>query len=81
MNITTKMTVYTTCILALVLSLLLTMNYFKFGNILTNVTTSRLAVINNNLEVQGRVSVSRRFLACACSRFRFRKRQYGAGHS
>lgn len=50
MNITTKMTVYTTCILALVLGLLLTMNYFKFGNILTNVTTSRLAVINTNLE-------------------------------
>lgn len=50
MNITTKMTVYTTCILALVLGLLLTLNYFKFGNILTNVTTSRLAVINKNLE-------------------------------
>jgi hypothetical protein len=50
MNITTKMTVYTTCIIALVLGLLLTMNYFKFGNILTNVTTSRLAVINTNLE-------------------------------
>jgi len=50
MNITTKMTVYTTCILALVLGLLLTMNYFKFGNILTDVTTSRLAVINKNLE-------------------------------
>lgn len=50
MNITTKMTVYTTCILALVLGLLLTMNYFKFGNILTNVTTSRLAVINKNLD-------------------------------
>lgn len=50
MNITTKMTVYTTCILALVLGLLLTMNYFKYGNILTNVTTSRLAVINKNLD-------------------------------
>lgn len=50
MNITTKMTVYTTCILALVLGLLLTMNYFKYGNILTDVTTSRLAVINKNLE-------------------------------
>lgn len=49
MNITTKMTVYTTCILAMVLGLLLTMNYFKYGNILTNVTTSRLAVINKNL--------------------------------
>lgn len=50
MNITTKMTVYTTCILAMVLGLLLTMNYFKYGNILTDVTTSRLAVINKNLE-------------------------------
>lgn len=50
MNITTKMTVYTTCILAMVLSLLLTMNYFKYGNILTDVTTSRLEVINKNLE-------------------------------
>lgn len=49
MNITTKMTVYTTCILAMVLGLLLTMNYFKYGNILTDVTTSRLAVINKNL--------------------------------
>lgn len=49
MNITTKMTVYTTCILALVLGLLLTMNYFKYGNILTDVTTSRLEVINKNL--------------------------------
>ena len=48
MNITTKMTVYTTCILALVPGLLLTMNYFKYGNILSNVTTSRLAVINKN---------------------------------
>lgn len=50
MNITTKMTVYTTCILAMVLGLLLTMNYFKYGNILTEVTTSRLAVINKNIE-------------------------------
>ncbi len=50
MNITTKMTVFATCILAMVLGLLLTMNYFKFGNILTDVTTSRLAVINKNLE-------------------------------
>ena len=50
MNITTKMTVYTTCILALVLGLLLTMNYFKYGNILTDVTTSRLEAINKNLE-------------------------------
>ena len=50
MNVTTKMTLYTTCILAMVLGLLLTMNYFKYGNILTNVTTSRLAVINKNLE-------------------------------
>lgn len=49
MNITTKMTVYTTCILAMVLGLLLTMNYFKYGNILTDVTTSRLEVINKNL--------------------------------
>jgi hypothetical protein len=30
--------------------LLLMMNYFKFSNILTDVTTSRLAVINKNLE-------------------------------
>jgi|TARA_B110000467_G_C17891893_1_gene250302 hypothetical protein len=50
MNITTKMTGYTTCILAMVLGLLLTMNYFKYGNILTDVNTSRLAVINKNLE-------------------------------
>jgi hypothetical protein len=50
MNITTKMTVYSTCILAMVLGLLLTMNYFKYGNILTEVTTSRLAVINKNLK-------------------------------
>jgi len=50
MNIMIKMTVYTTCILTLVLGLLLTMNYFKFENILTDVTTSRFAVINKNLE-------------------------------
>ena len=50
MNITTKMTDYTTCILAMVLGLLLTMNYFKYGSILTDVNTSRLAVINKNLE-------------------------------
>jgi hypothetical protein len=44
------MTVFATCILAMVLGLLLMMNYFKFSNILTDVTTSRLAVINKNLE-------------------------------
>ena len=44
------MTVFATCILAIVLGLLLMMNYFKFSNILTDVTTSRLAVINKNLE-------------------------------
>ena len=47
---TTKMTVYATCIIAMVLGLLVTLNYFKYGNILTEVTTSRLAVINKNLE-------------------------------
>lgn len=50
MNITTKMAVYTTCILAMVLGVLLAMNYFKYGNILTEVTASRLAVINKNIE-------------------------------
>ena len=50
MNITTKMTDYTICILAMVLGLLLTMNYFKHGNILTGVNTSRLSVINKNPE-------------------------------
>ncbi len=49
-NIATKMTDYTTCILAMVLGLLLTMNYFKHGNILTGVNTSRLSVINKNPE-------------------------------
>jgi hypothetical protein len=38
------MTVFATCILAMVLGLLLMMNYFKFSNILTDVTTSRLAL-------------------------------------
>tara|TARA_B100000530_G_C15862191_1_gene449783 strand:+ start:287 stop:1063 length:777 start_codon:yes stop_codon:yes gene_type:complete len=50
MNITSKLTAYTVFVIAMVLSLLLMMNYFKFQNILSDVTTSRLAVINKNLE-------------------------------
>jgi len=50
MNITSKMTVYTVFVLAMVFSLLLMMNYFKFQNILSNVTSSRLAVVNQTLE-------------------------------
>ena len=50
MNITSKMTAYTVFVLAMVFCLLLMMNYFKFQNILSNVTTSRLAVVNQTLE-------------------------------
>ncbi|MGZ0245607.1 MAG: hypothetical protein ACKVH1_06475 [Alphaproteobacteria bacterium] len=51
MNIATKMTDYTTCILAVVLGLLFTMDYFKYGNILTDANTSPLSVIHKNLEI------------------------------
>ncbi len=50
MSITSKMTVYTVLVIAMVSSLLLMMNYFKFQNILSNVTSSRLAVVNQTLE-------------------------------
>jgi len=49
MKITTKIIASAICVLALVLGLLLMLNYFKFSKILADTTSSRLSVITQSI--------------------------------